>query len=241
MFDEDELLPISALQHFVFCPRRCALVHIEQVWSENRFTVEGDILHQRVDELGRESRLSLIVSHGVGIRSLRFGVTGIVDVIEFRSSMDGCGACALPGKEGHWIPYPIEYKRGSLRRGFGDDIQICAQALCVEEMLDCSVPAGAIYYASTRKRREIAFDAKLREQNLECDCRCPVLDRGRRYPFAGIRKEMRHLLLVRPMSAQAVSTRDGPGPLRESLSPRDLIHAGIAQHAVHHDPGRISY
>lgn len=164
MFDEDELLPISALQHFVFCPRRCALVHIEQVWSENRFTVEGDILHQRVDELGRESRLNLIVSHGVGIRSLRFGVTGIVDVIEFRSSMDGCGACALPGKEGHWIPYPIEYKRGSLRRGFGDDIQICAQALCVEEMLECSVPAGAIYYASTRKRREIAFDAKLREQ-----------------------------------------------------------------------------
>jgi CRISPR-associated exonuclease Cas4 len=164
MFDEEDLLPISALQHFVFCPRRCALVHIQQVWMENQFTVEGDILHERVDELGRESRVTLIVSHGVAIRSLHFGITGKVDVVEFRSSGEAQAACELAGKNGRWIPYPVEYKRGSARRGFGDDIQICAQALCLEEMLKCPVPAGAIYYASTRKRREIAFGAPLREQ-----------------------------------------------------------------------------
>jgi CRISPR-associated exonuclease Cas4 len=162
MFDEDELLPISALQHFVFCPRRCALVHIEQVWMENQLTVEGDILHERVDELGRESRVTLIVSHGLGIRSLYLGITGKVDVVEFRLSTDAPGGCTLPGKEGRWTPYLIEYKRGSQKRGFGDDVQICAQALCLEEMLECSVTAGAIYYASTRKRREIAFGARLR-------------------------------------------------------------------------------
>jgi CRISPR-associated exonuclease Cas4 len=164
MFDEDELLPISALQHFVFCPRRCALVHIEQIWTENQFTVEGDILHERVDELGRESRSTLIVSHGVGIRSLHFGVTGKIDVVEFRLSGETHVGCKLMGKAGAWIPYPIEYKRGTARRGFGDDIQICAQALCLEEMLACSVPAGSIYYASTRKRREIHFDDKLRAE-----------------------------------------------------------------------------
>jgi CRISPR-associated exonuclease Cas4 len=164
MFDEEELFPISALQHFVFCPRRCALVHIEQIWTENKFTVEGDILHERVDELGRESRSSLIVSHGVGIRSLRFGVTGKVDVVEFRLNNGAASGCQLSGKADSWIPYPIEYKRGTARRGFGDDVQICAQALCLEEMLECSVPAGSIYYASTRKRREIAFDDKLRAE-----------------------------------------------------------------------------
>jgi CRISPR-associated exonuclease Cas4 len=163
-FDEEDLLPISALQHFVFCPRRCALVHIEQVWMENQFTVEGDLLHQRVDELGRESRVTLVVSHGLGIRSLRFGITGKVDVVEFRLITDGQLGCTLAGKEGHWTPYPIEYKRGSPRRGFGDDIQVCAQALCLAEMLECEVPAGAIYYASTRKRREIVFDLPLRAQ-----------------------------------------------------------------------------
>jgi len=162
MFDEEELFPISALQHFVFCPRRCALVHIEQIWTENKFTVEGDILHERVDELGRESRSALIVSHGVGIRSLRFGITGKVDVVEFRLNHGADGGCTLAGKTGSWIPYPIEYKRGTARRGFGDDVQICAQALCLEEMLECSVPAGSIYYASTRKRREIDFDDGLR-------------------------------------------------------------------------------
>lgn len=164
MFDEEELLPISALQHFVFCRRRCALVHIEQVWAENKFTVEGDILHERVDELGRESRSSLIVSHGLGVRSLRFGLTGKVDVVEFRLDGEGRGGCKLVGKTGNWIPYPIEYKRGTVRRGFGDDVQICAQALCLEEMLECPVPAGSIYYASTRKRREIGFDDRLRAE-----------------------------------------------------------------------------
>ena len=115
MFDEEELLPISALQHFVFCPRRCALVHIEQVWTENKFTVEGDLLHERVDELGRESRPTLIVSHGVGIRSLRFGVTGKVDVVEFRLSSQGQGGMRACGPDGNLDspPYRVQTRYGA--------------------------------------------------------------------------------------------------------------------------------
>ena len=166
-FDEDELLPISALQHFVFCPRRCALVHIERLWVPNVFTVEGEMLHERVDELGRESRVTVIVSHGVGIRSLQYGITGILDVVEFQSVSAESPGCPLADKQGNWLPYPIEYKRGTVTRGFGDDVQLCAQALCLEEMLGCAVANGAIFYKATKKRREIRFTHHLREQTVE--------------------------------------------------------------------------
>jgi CRISPR-associated exonuclease Cas4 len=143
---------ISALQHFLFCPRQCALIHIEQVWAENRLTAEGRILHERVHGGGRESRRTLRIEYDVPIRSLRLGLIGRADIVEFHRQ-----------DKGGWLPLPVEYKRGRPKKDDTDRVQLCAQALCLEEMLDCTVPAGALYYGEKRRRFEVAFDQPLRE------------------------------------------------------------------------------
>lgn len=165
MYDEDDLLPISALQHLVFCPRRCALVHLEQIWSANQYTVEGEILHERADEPGIELRDGVLTSRGVPLRSLELGLSGRCDVIEYElGQKDGA---TLPGRAGLWLPKPVEYKRGTPKRGIGDDVQICAQGLCLEEMMGCRVNGGAVFYASTRRRREVEFSQELREMTIQ--------------------------------------------------------------------------
>ncbi len=151
-YDEDDLVMISALQHFLFCPRQCALIHIEQVWAENRLTAEGRILHERVHTSGRESRRALRIEYDVPIRSLRLGLIGRADIVEFYRQDNG-----------GWLPLPVEYKRGRPKKDDTDRVQLCAQALCLEEMLDCAVPAGALYYGEKRRRFEVAFDQPLRE------------------------------------------------------------------------------
>ena len=145
---EDELVPISALQHMLYCPRQCALIHSEQQWAENRFTAEGRILHERVDTGVRERRGDVTTARSVPLRSLRLGVTGIADVVEIHAA------------EG---PYPVEYKRGRPKAHRADDVQLCAQAMCLEEMLGVSVPEGALFYGRNRRRKVVAFDAALRE------------------------------------------------------------------------------
>ena len=151
-YDEDDLVMISALQHFLFCQRQCALIHIEQVWAENRLTAEGRILHERVHSGGRESRRTLRIEYDVPIRSLRLGLIGRADIVEFHRQEGGL-----------WQPLPVEYKRGRPKKDDTDRVQLCAQALCLEEMLDCAVPAGALYYGEKRRRFEVAFDQPLRE------------------------------------------------------------------------------
>lgn len=146
---------ISALQHYLFCPRRCALVHIEQQWQENRFTAEGRILHERVHGGGRESRRTLRVEFDVPIRSLRLGVIGRADIVEFHRQESGL-----------WQPLPVEYKRGRPKKDDTDRVQLCAQALCLEEMLDCVVPEGALYYGEKKRRTAVVFDAGLREKTV---------------------------------------------------------------------------
>lgn len=152
VYDEDDLVMISALQHFLFCPRQCALIHIEQVWAENRLTAEGRILHERVHGGGRESRRTLHIEYDVHIRSLRLGLIGRADIVEFHRQDNG-----------GWQPLPVEYKRGRPKKDNADRVQLCAQALCLEEMLDCAVPTGALYYGEKRRRFEVAFDRPLRE------------------------------------------------------------------------------
>jgi CRISPR-associated exonuclease Cas4 len=161
MFVEENLLAISALQHFVFCPRRCALVHLEQTWGDNVFTAEGTRLHERTHESGSESREGIIISRSLRIRSSRLGLAGIADVVEFRQCDAGV---ALPGQEGLWRPYPIEYKRGIRKDKIEYRIQLCAQAMCLEEMLQTQVPDGALFYGKSKRRQEVAFDAPLRQQ-----------------------------------------------------------------------------
>lgn len=156
MYSEDELLMISALQHLLFCPRQCALIHIEQLWSENRLTAEGRILHERVHTASRESRRQIRVEFDLPIRSFNLGVSGRADVVEFHLRQNGV-----------WQPFPVEYKRGRPKRDDSDRVQLCAQAMCLEEMLDVPVPKGALYYGKKQRRQEVALDASLRRKTAE--------------------------------------------------------------------------
>jgi CRISPR-associated exonuclease Cas4 len=176
MFNEDDLLPLSALQHVVYCPRRAALVHLEAVWGESSATVEGAILHDRAHEPGTESRGNVRIARGVLLRSLSLGLTGKADVVEFHraeESEDVAGtremavtSVRLDGVPGLWKPYPVEYKVGKLRSERAYEVQLCGQALCLEEMLGVTIPTGAIYFGKTARRMEIILDTQLRRETV---------------------------------------------------------------------------
>jgi CRISPR-associated exonuclease Cas4 len=142
-----EPLPISALQHLLFCERQCALIHVEGLWAENRLTAEGRLLHKKVHDVHHELRAGVTSVRGLEVASERLGLYGIADVVEFRNDAP---------------PRPIEYKRGRPKTHKADAVQLCAQALCLEEMLGQRVPEGAIFYGKTRRRLTIIFDAALR-------------------------------------------------------------------------------
>ena len=163
MFTEDDLLPLSGLQHLLFCERQCALIHLEQIWVENPLTVEGRHLHERVDAGRGESRAGLHLARGLPLRSFRLGLSGKADLVEFHRLSKGEAGALLAGSAGTWRPFPVEYKRGKPKTHRADEVQLCAQALCLEEMLGAAVPAGALFYGQTRRRREIPFDSSLRE------------------------------------------------------------------------------
>jgi CRISPR-associated exonuclease Cas4 len=155
-YSEDDLIMISALQHYAFCARQCALIHIEQIWDENRATAEGRIMHEHVHEQDRESRGNVRIEHGVPLRSLRLGLVGRADVVEFHRV-----------DKSTWQPFPVEYKRGKPKLDRCDLIQLCAQAMCLEEMLSIPVPNGAIFYGRTRRRLDVSFDESLRGETEE--------------------------------------------------------------------------
>jgi CRISPR-associated exonuclease Cas4 len=164
-YTEDDLLPLSALQHLLFCERQCALIHIEQAWVENLYTAEGRIMHDRVDTGRSESRGDIRLAFGVPLRSLRLGLVGKADVVEFhRKQMKVKPAF---GSSPIWLPFPVEYKRGRPKKRDWDKVQLCAQALCLEEMLSVEVPEGALFYGKTRRRLSVVFDADLRSLTEE--------------------------------------------------------------------------
>ncbi len=153
---EEDLIMLSALQHYVFCPRQCALIHIEQIWSESGLTAEGRIMHEKVHEQDRESRGNIRIEYGLPLRSLKLGLIGKADVVEFHR-LD----------KNTWQPFPVEYKRGKPKPDHCDLIQICAQAMCLEEMLSVPVPKGAIFYGRTRHRLDVSFDVAVRNETEE--------------------------------------------------------------------------
>ncbi|MDA8084603.1 MAG: CRISPR-associated protein Cas4 [Nitrospiraceae bacterium] len=155
-YSEDELIMLSALQHYVYCPRQCALIHIEQVWSENIFTAEGRIMHDKADSNKFESRGNVRIDYSVPLRSLKLGLVGKADVVEFHRTDNGL-----------WLPFPVEYKRGKPKRDNCDRVQLCAQAVCLEEMLNVSIPGGALFYGQTRRREDVVFDESLRTETAE--------------------------------------------------------------------------
>lgn len=147
--DADNPIPLSALQHWSYCPRQCALIHIEQAFAENLHTARGRAVHALVDEAGVESLGRARIERAMPLWCDRLGLIGKADVVEFAA--DG-------------TPYPIEYKHGRRRQRRHDELQLAAQALCLEEMTGKPVPAGAIYHHSSRRRREVHIDATLRTE-----------------------------------------------------------------------------
>ncbi len=160
-----DYLPLSGLQHLVFCERQAALIHVERVWLDNVLTVTGEHHHAAVHERAprRERRGNLIIARGLELRSERLGVVGVADVVEFhRVERAGPTATRLPGACGWWRPVPVEYKRGRPKPHRADEVQLCAQAMCIEEMLGVSVLEGALSYGKTHRRLAVSFDASLR-------------------------------------------------------------------------------
>lgn len=149
--EDDDLIPISALQHYLYCPRQCALIHLEQQWAENRQTAEGLLLHQRVDKPLAERRRGVRTVTAMPLLSLELGITGKADAVEFHVGDTGERA------------FPVEYKRGRPKAHRADEVQLCAQALCLEAMLGTSVESGALFYGQTRRRQDVVFDSTLRE------------------------------------------------------------------------------
>ncbi len=143
----DDSLPLSALQHWLFCPRQCTLIHVERLWEENRLTAEGRLLHERADDGSPESREGMRVLRSVHVASTRLGVHGVADVVEMRGG----------------APYPVEYKRGRPKAHRADEVQLCAQAMCLEEVMGQRVPEGALFYGARRRRQIVVFDGDLRE------------------------------------------------------------------------------
>jgi len=240
MFSEDDLMPVSALSHLIFCERRAALLFIECIWEDNVFTIEGNQLHEKVhEEETVESRGDVRIARGLRLRSLRLGLTGIADVIEFHREEVISGKCSvvsempenqssftkvtedksafsevsndksafrnftlqseseggphsaivLPGVSGFWRPFIVEYKRGRLRHEKSFEVQLCAQALCLEEMLNVSVTAGAVFYGKPRRRLDVTFTPQLRSETEAAAARLHELFRSGRTPPAVYEKK----------------------------------------------------
>ena len=159
---ERGILMLSGLQHFAYCRRQWALIHVEQQWQENLHTAEGQVFHRRAhDEQQTEVRGDTIIVRGMRVQSERLGISGICDVVEFTRSPDGI---ALAGREGRYQVHPVEYKKGAPKEHQADELQLCAQAMCLEEMLLCRIDEGSLFYGEPRRRTRVTFSPELRAQ-----------------------------------------------------------------------------
>lgn len=169
-------VPISALQHALYCERQCALIHLDRVWEENRLTAEGRVLHERVDDRASRRRQGVRTVTALPLACRRLGLAGVADVVEFH---------AVPtGSDGEESAFPVEYKRGRPKLHRADEVQLCAQALCLEEMTGRPVPEGALFYGETRRRVAVPFDAALRKLTEETTALVHRLLTGSRLPPA---------------------------------------------------------
>lgn len=156
MDTDADFVPLSALQHFLYCPRQCALIHVEKAWAENRFTAEGRVLHEATAEAGHAQRRGVRVATAMPLVSRRLGVSGIADLVEMHKSDDG-----------RWRPFPVEYKRGKPKSHRADEVQLCAQAIALEEMFGVELTEGALFYGETRRRVGVSLDDGLRQLTAE--------------------------------------------------------------------------
>jgi len=197
MYDEDDLLPLSGLQHLTFCERRWALVQIEGIWEENRFTAEGRVLHEKAHSSEIESRPGVLIRRTLPLRSFRLGISGQADIVEFESAAGSDSGITLPDRKGFWRPFPIEYKRHKDRRGSqAYSVQLCAQAMCLEEMLGVAVPAGAVFDGGTRRRSGVEFTVGLRQTVENAASRMHELYAARATPPAVYAKKCESCSLI---------------------------------------------
>ena len=169
VFTEDQLLPLSALQHWLYCPRQCGLIHLEQVWSENKFTAQGQVLHKKAHDGGDESKAGVRITRSLTVRSFVIGISGQCDVVEFHG-------------DGRVVP--VEYKRGKPKSHRADDVQLCAQAMCLEEMLGVSIDDGCLFYGENRRRTVVEFSPDLRQLVAETSAALHAMIDSRTTPLA---------------------------------------------------------
>lgn len=162
MYAEEDYLMLSGIQHFAFCRRQWAIIHIEQQWEENYRTTAGELMHKKAHDSGSfEKRGDLLIVRGMHISSRALGLSGQCDVVEFHKAENGVELFSYDGK---WTPMPVEYKHGTPKENNADELQICAQAVCLEEMFQTDIPEGCLYYGENRRRSRVAFTAGLREE-----------------------------------------------------------------------------
>jgi CRISPR-associated exonuclease Cas4 len=161
---ESEPIYLSRLQHYLFCSRQFALIELEDIWAENQFTAEGQVLHQRVNQADQQKRGAIRTVWALRLANVELGIEGVADVVEYHKQADGAE-----------IPYPIEYKRGKPKAHRADEVQLCAQALCLEEMHGVSVPEGALFYGEIRRRHPVVFDVELRSLTAQTIVACRTI------------------------------------------------------------------
>lgn len=207
-YSESDYLQLSGIQHFAFCRRQWALIHVENLWQENLRTTEGKLMHRRAHDASvRERRGDIITVRGVSVSSPTLGISGQCDVLEYRKDPSGV---ELPFAEGKWLPYPVEYKRGSPKATPADRLQLCAQAMCLEEMLCCDIREGALFYGETRRREIVAFSEELRRAVREALAEMHQMHRRGHTPRVRPTKScnacsLRELCLPKMMRAKRVS------------------------------------
>ena len=159
-YGEDDYLMLSGIQHYAFCPRQWALIHLEEQWNENYLTAGGRIMHAKAhDGDASEKRGDLIIFRALKVNSVELGISGECDIVEFHKSKNGI---SIKDYAGLWLPYPVEYKRGKSKLDDCDRLQLCAQAICLEEMLCIKIDKGALYYGEPRRREVVDFTSELR-------------------------------------------------------------------------------
>lgn len=183
MYTEDDFIMISALQHYVYCPRQCGLIHVDDVWQENVFTVRGNILHGKVDTDTYETRGNTKTVRGLRIHSYKFGITGRCDVVEFKETENGK------------IVLPVEFKSGEPKEDISDKVQLCAQAICLEEMLNITIKQGAFFYGKIRRRNIVDIDEELRTQTENIILAVRQIVASKKIPIAEFQTKCRNCSL----------------------------------------------
>lgn len=209
MFDEDDLIPISSIQHFMFCERRAALVFIEQMWKDNVATTEGSRLHAKTESGKPEWVDGVLITRSLTVRSLKLGLIGITDVVEFHpctNELQETYGIPLQNQSGTWLLYPVEYKREKLRHEQGFIQQLCAQAMCLEEMLNTRIEEGSIFYGKTRRRLTVSFEETIRQQTQDTITKLHEMFAAQTTPLATEQPKCKHCSLYdlcSPMSLKS--------------------------------------